>query len=551
MVHENKGCCIECCQPKPPEAGTIAGRQLPLAHTSCARSLQQGLPAYLLHDPPECTAIRRLPVSAVVADSIIVADEPLVITGAAKDWPAAVKWSSPAALRQHYGHLTFSLSTDLTGVSLAQFLDYTASCDSDFPQYIAERNFSTGGREDLLQDFTAPDWFDKNLLSQVQDLPSGFPYWLLGSACTGTQLHTDEGCTSGWNVCLCGSKRWCMMPPETDTEALGLNSVPEGPACWFVDTLPTLQQAAAEGKLRLYETVQRPGEMVIIPGGWHHAIINIEFSCAVAQTVIIPAALPHLWPSIRHNDLPFAHASLDLADYLHADLDLKETIRGVVRDGAASGSKHLSLKWRIVDSSQQTTAPMQHTLFVDCLWLSRRIGARPDASSIFSQSVGAMRPALMLKAIADYHSCLLSLAGEVQSMQATLCIVCEVTTERSQLTAALEEHGLSAAAWILEEEIDSWIEQQRVQVCGRLREDNVSCHVVESYLVSYLMMPSATHSFCRSVCRALYAKPHSLQYVVYPPVDSNSLPAQASATAVYCSQCRWQRVSLPMTLPQT
>ena len=296
MVHGNKGCCIECCQPKPPEAGTIAGRQLPLAYTSCARSLQQGLPAYLLHDPPECTAIRRLPASAVVADTIIIADEPVVITGAVNDWPAAVKWSSPAALRQHYGHLTFSLSADLTGVALAQFLDYTATCDSDFPQYIAERNFSTGGREVLLQDFRAPDWFDTNLLSQVKDLPSGLPYWLLGSACTGTQLHTDEGCTSGWNVCLCGSKRWCMLPPETDTEALGLNSVPEGPACWFVDTLPTLRQAAAEGKLRLYETLQRPGEMVIIPGGWHHAIINTEFSCAVAQTVRTPLLLYIMCP---------------------------------------------------------------------------------------------------------------------------------------------------------------------------------------------------------------------------------------------------------------
>ena len=110
-------------------------------------------------------------------------------------------------------------------------------------------------------------------------------------------------------------------------------------------------------------------------------------------------------------------------------------------------------------------------------------------------------------------------------MQATLCIVGEDTTERSQLTAALEGHGLTAAGWVLEQEIDTWIEQQQVQVWAQLRENDASCHVVQSYLVSYLMMPSSTHSFCCSACRALYVKPHSLQCVVSPPEGSNFLPA--------------------------
>ena len=87
---------------------------------------------------------------------------------------------------------------------------------------------------------------------------------------------------------------------------LGLLPYAEGPACWFEDHLPALRAAAAAGRLRMRECLQRAGELVYIPSGWHHAILNLELSCAIAQTLISPPTLRLAWPRLRQHWPAFA-----------------------------------------------------------------------------------------------------------------------------------------------------------------------------------------------------------------------------------------------------
>jgi hypothetical protein len=58
----------------------------------------------------------------------------------------------------------------------------------------------------------------------------------------------------------------------------------------------------------LYEAVQRPGDLIFIPCGWMHAVLNLELSCALGQTLIHACSLPRLWPTLKRSHPDFAAA---------------------------------------------------------------------------------------------------------------------------------------------------------------------------------------------------------------------------------------------------
>ena len=162
--------------------------------------------------PSPTTAIHELPASSLRTGELIFAtDEPKMIHNAATHWGAATRWVSPAALAQHYGHLTFDVSAGK--ITLAEFLSRRDET------YLVETMFD-GDRAELLTDYARPPAFADTL----DEIPgtSSRPHWFVGGARTGSMMHQDTRCTCGWNACLFGCKRWLMLPPDTDVHALGL-----------------------------------------------------------------------------------------------------------------------------------------------------------------------------------------------------------------------------------------------------------------------------------------------------------------------------------------
>ena len=50
---------------------------------------------------------------------------------------------------------------------------------------------------------------------------------------------------------------------------------------WFLEVYPTLPP-----DLGLIEAVQRPGEVIHVPGGWWHIVLNLDLSIAVTQNFV-------------------------------------------------------------------------------------------------------------------------------------------------------------------------------------------------------------------------------------------------------------------------
>eukprot|EP00931_Biecheleriopsis_adriatica_P069165 TRINITY_DN43040_c0_g1_i1.p1 TRINITY_DN43040_c0_g1~~TRINITY_DN43040_c0_g1_i1.p1 ORF type:complete len:746 (+),score=119.07 TRINITY_DN43040_c0_g1_i1:109-2238(+) len=282
--------------------------------------------------------------------------------------------------------------------------------------------------------------------------------------------------TCGWNACLCGRKRWCLLAPDTDIVSLGLHLSPEGPACWFLDHLSRLQTLAAEGKVSMFECIQEPHDLVFIPHGWHHAIVNLEFSIALGQTVMAPAALQTVWPQLRKEHPGISMVLRDVLQVALPDLAKElstalspSTVQAGLRRPTPTANRldsrtdsrqvKLPLHWhRVDDITDDRSCDMAAgypedgfnisvssglVVFLYSSWLTALIKQRPTVSHVLSRG----KPAI--EDLMAYHEQIHALASLLDEDASSLYLVSSSCDEMSDYTAekaALVEHGLLVRA---------------------------------------------------------------------------------------------------------
>ena len=76
---------------------------------------------------------------------------------------------------------------------------------------------------------------------------------------------------------------------------------PDCPAYWFADVYPKVR-----GLPGMVECIQRPGETIFVPHGWHHVVLNLEWTVAVTQNFISEATFPSAFAQLVRDDPAFA-----------------------------------------------------------------------------------------------------------------------------------------------------------------------------------------------------------------------------------------------------
>ncbi|OQD76989.1 hypothetical protein PENDEC_c003G07146 [Penicillium decumbens] len=226
-------------------------------------------------------------------------DQPFILTEPVKAWPVYKDWSVGTLLAR-YGQRTFR--AEAVDWPLRTYGDYMADNADESPLYLFDRSFvSTMGLSVGKPDNTpnAAYWpaacFAEDFFSVLGDDRPDHQWLIVGPERSGSKFHKDPNATSAWNAVLRGPKYWIMFP------AGDKNPPPPGVFVSEDFSEVTSPLSIAEWLLEFHVEARRTpgcmegicgeGEILHVPSGWWHLVINLESSIAITQNFVPRAHL--------------------------------------------------------------------------------------------------------------------------------------------------------------------------------------------------------------------------------------------------------------------
>jgi len=200
-----------------------------------------------------------------------------------------------------YGDTYFKTNgTDEDGhsfrLTFADYVAYMKGNHDEKPIYLFDNKFQERA-PDMLTEYSVPDYFCEDLFDYMtnQDRPD-YRWFLCGPSRSGSPLHQDPHRTSAWNALIQGRKRWTLWPPDVippgvdkeliDTEYYASPDVMK----WFVEVYPKVNQ-----QNRPLEIIQEAGEIIFVPSGWWHQVLNLTDTVAVTQNFCSPRNFKYVY----------------------------------------------------------------------------------------------------------------------------------------------------------------------------------------------------------------------------------------------------------------
>eukprot|EP00927_Polykrikos_kofoidii_P033081 TRINITY_DN28011_c0_g1_i1.p1 TRINITY_DN28011_c0_g1~~TRINITY_DN28011_c0_g1_i1.p1 ORF type:complete len:576 (+),score=74.70 TRINITY_DN28011_c0_g1_i1:87-1730(+) len=216
---------------------------------------------------------------------------PVVLRGGAASWPAFGRWSKEALL-ERFGEVSFECGP--CELPLRDYFAYAdRNCD-EAPLFVFDRLFPKRAPL-LLDDYEVPTVFrGRDLFDLLGDARPDFRWLLLGHQRSGSKWHIDPNKTSAWNGVVRGKKRWLFLPPGCHPP--GVNPSKDGGEVtqpvslidWFSSFYGELRRLVDQNAAwDLREGICGAGDVVFVPCGWWHCVINLEDdTLAVTQNYV-------------------------------------------------------------------------------------------------------------------------------------------------------------------------------------------------------------------------------------------------------------------------
>ncbi|KAG8463804.1 hypothetical protein KFE25_004077 [Diacronema lutheri] len=347
------------------------------------RCATQPPPDWWLRTPAGCTTIERVDGAVLTPERFAteydVPGRPVVLAGLASGWPAVRSWAC-AQLLGRFGERSFAVGE--MQMRLCDFVTYVQRSTDDPPLYLFDKNFGASAPELCAEYDQSPRPFPADLLALLGTHRPDWRWLIIGGARSGSTWHVDPNRTSAWNACVCGSKAWLLTPPHAPPPGVSASADGATIACpvsvveWMSGYLA---QARRELGTNLHEAHVGAGDVLFVPRGWWHCVLNLE-----AGTV-----------AVTHN---FA-SEANLAEVL-AYADPADTARGCAEDlvSGVPRAERAALRGRLIralrehrpDALVRATRPeavAAARLAIDAgLGRTRRSpAARPHTASLWAQ----------------------------------------------------------------------------------------------------------------------------------------------------------------------
>ncbi|XP_042017280.1 F-box protein At5g06550-like [Salvia splendens] len=208
-------------------------------------------------------------------------NKPVLLEGCLDKWPAMEKWDREY-LVEVCGDEQFSVGP--VQMKLGDYFRYSDQVKEERPLYLFDPKFAEKVPQ-LGMDYGVPEYFSEDLFSVLGSERPDYRWIIIGPAGSGSSFHIDPNSTSAWNAVVRGSKKWVLFPP--DVVPPGVHPSPDGAevACpvsiieWFMN----FYSAMKSWEKSPIECICKAGEVIFVPNGWWHLVINLEDSVAITQ----------------------------------------------------------------------------------------------------------------------------------------------------------------------------------------------------------------------------------------------------------------------------
>lgn len=223
-------------------------------------------------------------------------NKPVIITDALDNWRARTEWTKEKFLKRFGNHPFKTDEIDYRAktreklyMGISDYFEYAARNQDEDPIYLFDNKF--GERElgaDLLNDYEIPIYFKEDFFQYLEEERPPYRWMVVGPARSGSAFHIDPYRTSAWNALLVGRKRWVLTPYNQPPLGMEIDFDDDGnfdcdapePMKWFMEHHPHIHD---DPKRPHYECILEAGEVIYVPSGWWHTVLNLTDTIAVTQ----------------------------------------------------------------------------------------------------------------------------------------------------------------------------------------------------------------------------------------------------------------------------
>ncbi|KAL9011120.1 MAG: hypothetical protein Q9173_004018 [Seirophora scorigena] len=207
-----------------------------------------------------------------------------------------MQWSTDYLL-EAYGNTNFRAES--VDWPLKDYWDYMEVNQDESPLYLFDHSFVEKmnlkvGNQDGGH-YSIPECFEEDLFDVLGNQRPARRWLIIGPKRSGSTFHKDPNATSAWNAVLRGCKYWIMFPPsqasipppgvyvsEDQSEVTSPLSIAE----WLLEFHAEARQTPG-----CMEGICKEGEVLHVPSGWWHLVVNLEPSIAITQNFVPRAHL--------------------------------------------------------------------------------------------------------------------------------------------------------------------------------------------------------------------------------------------------------------------